>query len=447
MTGSPIRALMPKGPGHQFVFYGDSCSGVPGALHAARFASVNAVVQRLDPGPDFIVFPGDEVIGLVPDETALRRQWAHFNDVEMAWLDRTRTPIFHSTGNHTVYDRMSERVFAEVMSHLPRNGPPGQGGLSYFVRDGDLLQVFVNTLWSGLSGEGHVELAWLEQTLRDHADAGFKFVIGHHPAFAVNGYVGPYQRTIGPEYVEAFWDLLTAADVTAYLCSHILAFDVQCHRGVLQITSAGAGTAHRMPEEIEYLHCVQIAVDGTGLRYQVLDETGALREGLSWPPGQPARFDPLTSGPNPCGWTGKDPLPVMLRVSGRVEGDSLRQTILSALDPDGFCPFWMGLVGPRRQVTITLQPQAGRSPHQWFGPCFANGDEFELDILVHPDMGPSGFLWRGSGRETWTGMTGASAWGVERLVWPDRLFVGAQGPADDATRFAGSSLRVYAGVA
>jgi len=78
MTAAPIPALEPNGPGAQFAFYGDSCSGVPGAPHEAALARVNAVAQRLDPPPEFILFPGDEVIGLVEDEAALRAQWRHW---------------------------------------------------------------------------------------------------------------------------------------------------------------------------------------------------------------------------------------------------------------------------------------------------------------------------------------------------------------------------------
>ena len=284
MTEHTIDALVPNGKGHQFAFYGDSCSGVPNALHAEKLAKVNDVVQRLVPAPEFIIFPGDEVIGLIPDEAELRAQWAHFFETEMAWLSGKDIPLYHCTGNHTTYDPMSERVFADVTSHLPRNGPRQQQGLSYYVRDGDILFIFEHMLWSGLGGEGHLELEWLSQTLAENTDARWKFVVGHHPAFAVNGFAGTYQRTIGDEYVAGFWALLKQHSVLAYLCSHILAFDVQCHDGVLQITSAGAGTAHRMPEGIEYLHCAQMAVDQDGLRYQVLDEDGALREKLSWPP-------------------------------------------------------------------------------------------------------------------------------------------------------------------
>ncbi|MET4208317.1 hypothetical protein [Bradyrhizobium sp. LA2.1] len=43
-ANNSIPALLPRGKGHQFLLYGDSCSGVPGGLHETTFASVNAVV-------------------------------------------------------------------------------------------------------------------------------------------------------------------------------------------------------------------------------------------------------------------------------------------------------------------------------------------------------------------------------------------------------------------
>jgi hypothetical protein len=49
---------------------------VPDALHERTFASVNSVVRRLKPQPEFILFPGDEVIGLTPDQDILARTLA-----------------------------------------------------------------------------------------------------------------------------------------------------------------------------------------------------------------------------------------------------------------------------------------------------------------------------------------------------------------------------------
>jgi hypothetical protein len=443
----PLPALLPRDRGHHFVLYGDACSGVPGALHEHCFACVNATLRRLRPAPEFILFPGDEIIGLTADAELLRQQWRHFLDHEMAWVDRTVTPIFHSTGNHTAYDRMSEAVFREVLA-MPRNGPPGQEGLSYVVRRGDLVIVVVHTLWSGLGGEGHVETEWLRATLADHADARHKLVVGHHPVFAVNGFAGAYQRQIGPEHAGTFWDILVEAGVRAYLCSHILAFDVQVHRGVLQITTAGAGTAHRMPEGVEYLHLVQAALDDQGLRYQVIDSNGQVRETLSWPIAMPTpdRWTRLALGDQKALLTGPaSPERILaLRMSGiAAQSSAAAQTLVATREPPALPALWIGLRGAEQRLTAILSPEPGRSPHLWLGPPIASGQPFDIEMVMHAGMGPGGVLWRETGHDAWSSLTGASAWGAERLPWPSRWCVGQLGEAVDEV-FAGTNLTVAA---
>lgn len=442
-----IPALLPRGQGHQFLLYGDSCSGVPGGLHEKTFAQVNAVVRRLRPQPDFILFSGDEIIGLTPDPDALRAQWRYWWDTEMAWLDRAAIPIWHTTGNHTTYDVMSEEVFRDVLD-LPDNGPPDQAGLSYFVRRGDLLMVFVNTLWSGLGGEGHVELAWMEATLREHRDARHKLVLGHHPVFPINGFTGTYQREIGHEYARPFWDILVNENVLAYLCSHILAFDVQAHRGVLQICTAGAGTAHRMPEGVEYLHCVQAALDDQGLRYQVLDTDGVVREQLGWPlhDAEPIEWRELRCGNIEAPFSGD--LETARRITLRLVGQSasadvtVAQTIVTAFEPGSIAPFWFGLRGPRQTLTAIVGRQAGRSPSYWFGPDLAPGEDFDIRITIYPDMGPGGLLYRRHDCLRWSSFTSAAARGLEQLSWPAHWAIGhGQGGRDDRA-FKGAALSV-----
>ena len=289
----------------------------------------------------------------------------------MAWLDREAIPLWNTTSNHTTYDEMSEAAFRAMLGHLPRNGPPGQEGLSYWVRRGDLLMVFVHTMWTGLGGEGHVETTWLREVLHRHADARHKLVLGHHPVFPINGFSGPYQREIGPEHAADFWDVLVEAGVLAYLCSHILAFDVQVHRGVLQVCTAGAGTAHRMPEGIEYLHCVQGALDAEGVRYQVLDTEGRVRERLSWPlplaDVTEWRTLPAGVGEAPLVGGPYDDRILGLRFTGRAAaaGDGSAQTLLSAFRPDLQMPLWIGLRGIDQRLSVIVGPEARRSPHYW----------------------------------------------------------------------------------
>lgn len=443
-----IPSLLPRYQGHQFVIYADSCSGVAGALHEKTFAAVNDVVQRLHPRPEFILFPGDEIIGLTADADALRAQWRHWLDAEMGWLDRDAVPLWHTTGNHTTYSAMSEAVFREVLQ-LPRNGAPGQDGLSYWIRRGDLLLVFVHTLWSGLGGEGHVETDWLEATLAQHRDARHKLVLGHHPVYPVNGYSGSYSREIGHEYRDRFWDILVRADVTAYVCSHILAFDVQVHRGVLQLCTAGAGTAHRMPEGVEYLHCVQASLDKDGLRYQVLDTDGVVRERLTWP--LPSFGDggwttlPCGISPAPLSGVAAPGTVVALRLSGHTAAETAApQTLLCAPVPGMIAPLWLGLRGPTQTLTLILARESGRSPHYWIGPDLGAGRDFALEVAICPDMGPGGVLWRTTGDTRWTSFAGASATGPERLSWPAAWCVGHGQDGPDDTPYAGSQLDLAA---
>ncbi|WP_316395281.1 metallophosphoesterase family protein [Bradyrhizobium sp. 33ap4] len=441
-----IPALLPRYSGHQFVIYADACSGVPGALHERTFASVNDVVRRLHPAPEFILFPGDEIIGLTADADALRAQWRHWFEVEMSWFDRRAVPLWHTTGNHTTYDEMSEAVFREVLQ-LPRNGPPGQEGLSYWVRRDDLVMVFVHTLWSGLGGEGHVETDWLQAVLAQHKDARHKLVLGHHPVYPINGYSGSYQREIGHEYRERFWDILVRADVTAYLCSHILAFDVQVHRGVLQVCTAGAGTAHRMPEGVEYLHCVQAALDQDGFRYQVLDTEGVAREQLAWPlPSlDQAAWSPLPRGTSPAPLSGTlAPAAVIaLKLAGRTAaGTAAPQTLLCTPAPGVIAPLWLGLRGPNQTLTLILGRERGRSPYYWIGPDLGANSDFNLDIAFYPDMGPGGVLWRRSGDTRWTSCAAISATGLERFAWPAVWNVGCGEGGPDDRRYAGPRFEI-----
>ncbi len=448
---SPIRALLPRGDGHQFVCYADACSGVPGALHEQTFARVNAVVARLEPWPEFICFPGDEIQGLTADEALLRQQWRYWCEHEMAWLDREAIPLYHTTGNHTTYDAASEAVFRDVLSYLPGNGPAGQEGLSYFVRRDDLLLVAVNTLWSGLGGEGRVETGWLDQTLAAHADARYKLVCGHHPAFPVNGFSGPYQRELAPDNARKFWQVLLRHGVTAYLCSHILAFDVQVHQGILQIVSAGAGTAHRMPEESEYLHCVQLALDVAGLRYQVLDDDGRLREWLAWPPalsssGDWPRLQPDTSAsPVPSGDKRNHADLIVWRCAGVAadppEGEA--QTLVAGWDAGpGLSTLWMGLLGEEQRLGVLLSPQPGRSPHLWHGPTVPPGQPFTVQIGIHTGMGPGGILWRPDDAAPWSSLSSASPWGAERLTWPAQWGAGHGKRGSHDCPFRGTNLTV-----
>ncbi|PYN99963.1 MAG: hypothetical protein DMD91_11575 [Candidatus Rokuibacteriota bacterium] len=205
-----------------------------------------------------------------------------------------------------------------------------------------------------------------------------------------------------------------------------------------------------MPEDVEYLHCVQAVLDDDGLRYQVLDSAGALRERLVWPirPLPTQRWRTVPGGESPALFMGKLGPGRLLafRWTGRAAatGTSVAQTLLAAYAPHTLAPFWIGVQGPRQTLTAIIGTAPGRSPHYWHGPGFEAGARFDLHILVSADMGPGGLLYRFGDRDPWSSLVAASATGPERLEWPERWSVGhgQGGPAD--RRFLGADLTALA---
>ena len=455
-----IPALLPRDErGHQFVVYADCCSGVPGGKFEQNFAAVNAVVSRIHPQPDFIIFPGDHVLGITQDYAALRQQWNHWLQTEMGWLKKRSIEIFHTTSNHNTYDVESEQVWRDVFPEIPHNGPAGQEGLSYFVRRKDFLLVCVNTAFSGLGGNCHVEHEWLDQVLCANDDAAYKFVAGHHPVLPVNGYERyPFWRIV-PDEGEAFWEVLVKHRVQAYLCSHIIAFDVQAHGGVLQICTGGAGTNYGpggfMPGRTEYHHAVQFAVDSAGMRYQVIDTNGAMREQLEWPISLPPADEWEQVKPedaaaqlggawnDSCHKLGDDWLCVW-RISGvlhHIATDKNSQSLLCGWDDlEGTATIWIGFEGFPPVLTVKLLTETGMGTQVWTGTALTPGTSFDFHLALHSGMGPGGVLYRLDDTSPWSSLQSSASMGAENLEWPRRWDVGNSQSGTSDRPFLGDNL-------
>jgi hypothetical protein len=428
VTPAPIPAISPRDEsGHQFVLYSDSCSGQPGAVNEARHAQVTAVIRRLEPQPEFIAFPGDAVMNGDDAE-----QWRHWIDDEMSWLNPADCPLYQSTSNHSTFSEDSVRRYRDVWRHLPQNGPAGQEGLAYYVRDGNLLYVSLHqpeptagaAMQSAVSPD---EAAWLRQVLAEHADASYVLVAGHYPVFPVNGYSQAPTWCFTPDAGRELWEILRLHGVLAYLCSHVLAFDVQVHDGILQITSGGAGTCYgpggQMPGPVEYLHAAQIAVDRRGLRLRTLDVRGRCREELQWPP--PSAANPWTrSGEVRTQQQDTDSV-LMLAVA---ESAGVDELAAGGMRPEPFGARIPWMASPDRGFALDIDVALGRfvlelelaghGRQQWVGPQVDFTRPVSVELAFHPGMGPGGLMYRCVPGAPWTSMRSSSASGLESFTWP-----------------------------
>ena len=78
----------------------------------------------------------------------------------------------------------------------------------------------------------------------------------------------------------------------------------------------------------------------------------------------------------------------------------------------------------------------------WAGPVLTPGEPFDLQVAIHPGMGPGGVMWRPYENAAWTSMASESPRGAEQNGWTIEWKLGHDvcGPHDRP--FTGSGLQV-----
>jgi hypothetical protein len=199
-------------------------------------------------GPDFTLVAGDIMDArwyepqLVKEKT--EEYWGgyvkRFNDRDMT--------VYVAPGDHEYGDdrgltmgdisRQFGEQFEKIMG-MPKNGPEGHIGRAFWVREGGLLVITLDTFED--AGKrftytvGDKQLAWMEQVLKDNQDAEFVIVQGHLPI------VGPVKSKNSSASMmkggtnNKLWKLMVNYGVDAYLCGEHHRITVHYHQGIWQI--------------------------------------------------------------------------------------------------------------------------------------------------------------------------------------------------------------------
>jgi hypothetical protein len=223
------------------------------------------------------------------------------------------------------------------------------------------------------------------------------------------------------------WNVFKKHNVFAYLCSHILDYDLQIHDGILQILSGGAGRSRR------YLHLIQATIDDIGLRYQVLNINKEQDHYFEWPLKLPDLKDweilntyesyaPLLTKQKK---NQKHIIVWDIKAETNNSIFSTMQTLICGWNSeDELFTFWVGIIGIEQQLTIQIRPAKNRSPSFWHGPKIDPKKNIELQIAMHSGMGPGGILWRNNEQSSWTSFKTVNDWGVEKINWPKLWTIG-----------------------
>lgn len=183
-------------------------------------------------GPDFTLNAGDIMDARwwdSPDQVRelTEEYWGGFNDRWEAY----GITLYVAPGDHEYGDDKGleqghiARAFGEEFTKqmgMPTNGPANHMGRAYYVRDGNLLVITLDTFED--AGEyfsysvGEEQLAWMDKVLTENADAEFVIVQGHLPI------AGPVEsKNSSASMLEegtdsGLWKLMVEHGVDVYLC-------------------------------------------------------------------------------------------------------------------------------------------------------------------------------------------------------------------------------------
>jgi len=297
-------------------------------------------------------------------------------------------------------------------------------------RDGNAVLVLADTTYEDGGQHGRIDSGWVDEALKRHADARYKLVAGHFPAFPVNGYKMRCWR-IRAEEAQSLWKVLVRHGVRAYLCAHIIAFDVQIHEGIPQICSGGGGFPLLYPPQSEYFHFAQIGIRPGQVEWQAVDPEGMVRERGRWPfqcppvsawPVLEAQGAPLPQEEAARRKAEEGVMLLHFEGRGARRGDA-EQTLLTGWnDSDAPPAVWIGFSGNRLEVRIS--PRRGDPALHWYGSPMREGS-LALDLALSGALGPGGVLTRTAESGTWSSLESESAYGFADLAWPKRWSVGS----------------------
>jgi hypothetical protein len=196
----------------------------PGATNGVRWGSTgDLAAHAASQQVSLVVFPGDLANG-GRQFGLFKTQWAEWTNA-MAPLYTHGIPVYATRGNHEVGQDYSVTTWTNMFPYLPRNGPPGQEGLTYKVETNNACfigfdqyigrsPVFNEANYQKGVNSGMVS-PWVMDQIKSTGKR-WVFAFGHEDGFMgmhTNGLVNV------PEERDALWDALGEKS-GVYLCGH-----------------------------------------------------------------------------------------------------------------------------------------------------------------------------------------------------------------------------------
>ena len=122
--------------------------------------------------PEFVISIGDMIEGYTTNETEIKQQWSAYQNL----IKDLDMPFFYIPGNHDYTNEVMARIWNEIF------GP----SYYYFIYN-DVLFLCLNTeeslKGSDKAGIDEQQYDFVKETLADHPDVRWTFILMHHPVW------------------------------------------------------------------------------------------------------------------------------------------------------------------------------------------------------------------------------------------------------------------------
>jgi autotransporter-associated beta strand protein len=214
--------------------------------------------------PLFVLCAGDQIHGIDREgQASLPDQYDHWK----AAMNMPKGPIlgisYPVRGNHETYGDVDTPGpdyakhwmdnIANVLTQIPKNGPPNEVGMSYSFSKNN---VFIIGLEQSYAGNWYqVNQPWLNAQLAANT-LPFTFAYGHYPAFAFAQNSEEGSLADHPTQRDAFWKSLGDSSVNIYFAGHVHLYNraeisIDGGPGIQQLV-VGTGGAPLVPWDGKY---------------------------------------------------------------------------------------------------------------------------------------------------------------------------------------------------
>jgi len=266
---------VPQAEAYRFVVYADCPASNPQwpnkTYNEEVLGYINAQITRLQPKPDFVLFLGDLVTrGAYPQGNSTLQGWKTFMRNTLK-VDGVPLKLYVVPGNRDLYGPQGwpaepslQKVYQEVFSDLPSNGPPGYDKLAYWFEygEGPEKSFFITLDAFGFKSNGttvvnwdngldQAQLDWLQNQAQAHqSTANHKFAFSHGPAFSTGGY------NVDVSVKQSMWQILENTGFDFFFAGHEHLYsrgnnlDPIQHR-VFQVINGSAGASLMTPSDVK----------------------------------------------------------------------------------------------------------------------------------------------------------------------------------------------------